>query len=82
MSNSNELAPVFCVDAITAGLTGPGDCVQMTFISPIAVDATVQTIPVFRAAMTREAFGQMLDAMNRFQAEFNAATTEAAKRSN
>lgn len=80
MTNSTELPPVFCANAVIAGLSGPGDCIQMTFMSPIATEAGVVEIPVFRTAMGREAFAQMLDAMNRFHAQLNAATTEAAKK--
>ena len=82
MANESELPAVLCDRATMGALTGPGDSVQLVFSSPITADGAVGSLPVFRAAMTRLAFTEFVDALVAFRDQLSELDTEAIKRSN
>lgn len=82
MKSESELAAVFC-DRITLGaLSGPGDPVQIVFMSPITTEGAVGQVPAFRAAMTREAFSGLVDELIAFRTQLTGIDQQVRTKSN
>ena len=61
VGSASDLPAVLVTGAQFRAIMGPGESVQMTFVSPLAMTDSVALLPVFRAAMTRRAFFEFVD---------------------
>jgi hypothetical protein len=83
MKSESELAAVFCDRAKMGALSGPGESVQMTFVSTVVgLDETIGQVPAFRVAMTRLAFSEFADMVAAFRIQLQNEDQKVIRRSN